>query len=343
MFDKRYQVFVSSTLRDLEEERRLVFRQLQKMNAIPAGMEIFTAMDEQQLEYIKRVINRSDYYVLIIGARYGSPTPDGISYTEAEFNYAVEMGIPVLAFIHSKPEDIPQKHSEKEPNLARRLEAFRETARTGRLVEHWEHKHELPALVGASLSVAISLYPRAGWVRGNQVASAEILAELHELRKQKEKLEARLLEAISREPSEDPAAWDRPFSLKGTVHNLGKQSTWTGESTVRNMFAKLSRYMLRPVEESLLRHQIQPFFLGTRPGPSAHLELNSNAFRTAMFRLRALGLVDVDNGGEEVRWFLTKKGIDALMNNLVGGRSDFPDVPPTPGADRFTTPNATDS
>ena len=67
MNDKRYQVFVSSTFKDLEEERWLVFRQLQKMNAIPAGMEIFTAMDEKQLTYIKQVIDRSDFYVLIIG------------------------------------------------------------------------------------------------------------------------------------------------------------------------------------------------------------------------------------------------------------------------------------
>ena len=121
MFDKRYQVFVSSTFRDLADERLAVFRQLQKMNHIPAGMEIFTAMDKRQLEYIKRVIDRSDYYVLIIGARYGSVTDDGISFTEAEYDYAVEKGIPVLAFLHRKPEDLPQKLADGDQRLAKKL------------------------------------------------------------------------------------------------------------------------------------------------------------------------------------------------------------------------------
>ena len=45
----------------------------------------------------------SDYYVLIIGKRYGSLIEDGefagISYTHREFEYALSKGIPVLAFI----------------------------------------------------------------------------------------------------------------------------------------------------------------------------------------------------------------------------------------------------
>ncbi len=80
--EKRYQVFVSSTYADLKQERRNVTQVLMEMDCIPAGMELFAAADEEQWEFIKRIIDDCDYYLLIIGGRYGSTTPDGMSYTE---------------------------------------------------------------------------------------------------------------------------------------------------------------------------------------------------------------------------------------------------------------------
>lgn len=46
--EKRYQVFVSSTFTDLQEERRHVIQTLVKMDCIPSGMELFPAADEEQ-------------------------------------------------------------------------------------------------------------------------------------------------------------------------------------------------------------------------------------------------------------------------------------------------------
>ena len=49
---------------------------------------------------IKQVIDLCDYYVLIIGARYGSLNETtGLSYTEMEYDYAVSKNIPVLVFL----------------------------------------------------------------------------------------------------------------------------------------------------------------------------------------------------------------------------------------------------
>src|SRR5690606_13075222 len=109
---KRYQVFVSSTYSDLKDERRGVIQALMDMDCIPAGMELFPAADAQQWEFIKKVIDDCDYYLLIIGGRYGSVTADGISYTEKEYDYAVESGQPVLAFVHSAPESLPVAKSD---------------------------------------------------------------------------------------------------------------------------------------------------------------------------------------------------------------------------------------
>ena len=89
---KRFQVFISSTFKDLEKEREVIANTLLEKDCIPVGMEWFSAMDEEKFEYIKKVIDDSDYCVLLLGGLYGSIATDGKSYTEKEFDYAVEQG-----------------------------------------------------------------------------------------------------------------------------------------------------------------------------------------------------------------------------------------------------------
>lgn len=99
--EKRYQVFISSTYKDLQEERKAVSDTLLSIDCIPVGMEEFPAADEEQFEFIKKIIDESDYYVLIIGGRYGSVCKDGISYTEKEFDYAVSVKKTVISFVYA--------------------------------------------------------------------------------------------------------------------------------------------------------------------------------------------------------------------------------------------------
>jgi acyl carrier protein len=82
----------------LEEERREVVQALLELRCFPIGMELFPAADEAAWKYICDVIDDSDYYVLIIGGRYGSVDDAGISFTEREYDYAVSKKVPVLAF-----------------------------------------------------------------------------------------------------------------------------------------------------------------------------------------------------------------------------------------------------
>lgn len=90
--NKRYQIFIRSTFKDLEEERRLLTQTILRKGYYPAGMEWFPGIDEEQFEYIKQVIDDSDCYVLILGGLYGSIAADGKSYTEKEYDYALEKG-----------------------------------------------------------------------------------------------------------------------------------------------------------------------------------------------------------------------------------------------------------
>lgn len=109
---KRYQVFVSSTYEDLREERQEVIQALLELDSIPAGMELFPAADDDQWTLIKKVIDDCDYYIVIVGGRYGSISSTGISYTQMEYQYAVQQGKPVIGFIHKDPGSIPASKTE---------------------------------------------------------------------------------------------------------------------------------------------------------------------------------------------------------------------------------------
>ena len=67
---------------------------------IPAGMELFAAGDQSQWAVIKAWIEESDVYMLILGGRYGSIEPgSGKSYTQLEYEYAIEIGKPLFAVV----------------------------------------------------------------------------------------------------------------------------------------------------------------------------------------------------------------------------------------------------
>ena len=74
----RYQVFVSSTYEDLREERQQATQAVLETSCFPSGMELFPASDDTQWELIKRVIEESDYYIVIVAGRYGSLGAEGI-------------------------------------------------------------------------------------------------------------------------------------------------------------------------------------------------------------------------------------------------------------------------
>ena len=57
---KKYQIFISSTFTDLQEERQAAVESILKAGHIPAWMELFSAGNETQLEIIKRWITESD-------------------------------------------------------------------------------------------------------------------------------------------------------------------------------------------------------------------------------------------------------------------------------------------
>jgi|ERR1041385_546458 hypothetical protein len=96
----RLQVFVSSTFTDLREERQAAVEAILSAGHIPAGMELFAAGNESQMEAIRQWIDESDVFLLILGGRYGSIEPkSGKSYIHLEYEHALSKGKPLFACV----------------------------------------------------------------------------------------------------------------------------------------------------------------------------------------------------------------------------------------------------
>lgn len=197
--DKRYQVFVSSTFEDLQEERKEVMQALLELDCIPAGMELFPAANEDQWTLIKRVIDDCDYYILIIGGRYGSTNEDGISYTQMEYEYAVSTGKPVIAFLHKNPANIPSGKSEQDSDKKKKLEEFKELAKK-KLVKYWEGADNLGSVVSRSMIRLIKDNPSDGWVKASSIVDENSIAEIARLQKENDELKNRLKEISTEAP-----------------------------------------------------------------------------------------------------------------------------------------------
>jgi hypothetical protein len=320
--DKRYQVFVSSTYADLREERRAIIQTLIEMDCIPAGMELFPAADEEQFEFIKSVINDCDYYILIIGGRYGSTTPDGMSYTEKEYDYAREIGLKVLSFIHEKPGTIELDKSELDPTLRGRLDAFREKVKTGKLIKFWTDTKELPGLVAVSLQKTIKTHPAVGWVRANQVANAKVLNELNEVRKRNQELEdyVRSMTPVVN----DLAGLDDSVELYGTyqVGGTNYNYDWKMAITWGELFAAIGPDILECPNDTIMHsnfniaiHELYKTRMKNNP---PNWCVKEQCFQTVKIQLMALKLINVAmvetvNGGMGLFWSLTEHGQAVLI------------------------------
>lgn len=164
--DKRYQIFISSTYKDLIEERQKVTQAILKLYHFPIGMEMFHADNEEQWAQIKKTIDMSDYYILIVGRYCGTLIEDeGISYTEKEYDYAISKGIPVLSFLISdeaKKESYGVETNKQQRALKKFIKKVKKLP-----CEFWSTPDELAYQVASTLSIKFRENSRNGWMQFN--------------------------------------------------------------------------------------------------------------------------------------------------------------------------------
>lgn len=321
--ERRYQVFVSSTFSDLIAERQAVTQALLNLNHFPAGMELFPASNEDQWTLIKGVIDDSDYYVLIIGARYGSTTPEGISYTEKEFDYAVSAGIPILAFLHEDPDKVPSGKTDKNDAARAKLHAFRDKVKGSHHVKFWSTPENLETRVMQAVSAETKRNPREGWVRGSLSADP---VRLNELTSQIDELRKALSAATTSPPSgsENYAQGNTKFTVDYRYKETEYEDEWTVSSVEMEwdeIFYELGPLLMDEATEHALHRRLSEEIhrydssLEFRPS-DAEVEIDS--FETIKIQFVALGLMSKSDkkhvpSDRNVYWQITPFGERYIM------------------------------
>jgi hypothetical protein len=334
-YDLRYQVFVSSTFRDLEHERQKVLQAILEIKAFPAGMELFPSADDDQFDFIKREIASSDYYVVIVAGKYGSLASDGTSFTEKEYEFAVQLGKPIMGFLYHELGELKGNQLEEEPNVRAKLMGFRDKVKSGKLVKFYRNPDELKAQVWHALSHAFKLKPGQGWVRATNASRLEDLKLIASLQQRLMELEA---ENASLRKEADPAeqlargAETAKFFLKVyyTVDGIARDEpievdlTWD-ELLVASFEHEYPAALLRNIYDGLrglIGKKVSPRMEHTSRWVVKDDSLEY-LFDCAKRQFLALSYIDVTSGSVE-RWILTREGMVQLA--LLSGAARVSDV-----------------
>lgn len=332
--DKRFQIFISSTFSDLKEERNKVMQTIMSLDCIPAGMELFPAMDEEQFEFIKRIIDDCDYYLLIVGARYGSMDENGVSYTEKEYDYAKEKGIPVMAFLHKDISSIPLGKADTDTELKQKLENFRKKVETGKLVKYWDNADELNALVAISLPKTIKMFPRTGWVRANLQTNAESLQEINQLQKELSELrefktkQDQDLSQLENNLKDRIAGLETIATISGQNKHFDYKkhkdviTTWNAQLSIKEIFEKLALYMIdNSLSDTQVRNRIAKIAFestGKNCDRNDNCQIELKTYQQIRLHLKLLGLIEICTIPESksIYWQLSHSGKALILNSL---------------------------
>jgi len=360
MMSIRYQVFVSSTYNDLQEERAEVMQALLELDCMPAGMELFPAANEEQWQWIKRVIDESDYYVVIVGGKYGTVHPEKqISYTEMEYRYATEIGKPIIGFVIDSSISLSETRIEIDADLREKLEKFKALVQS-RLCKFWVSSADLGAKVSRSITQLMRRVPATGWVRADQVDLKET-EEVLRLRNRVLELERQLADLTWDEignPPSDLAREDDPCILEFHVNGIKADPTKPKQqihtilplSRIETDWHEVSRsiasLMLTDASEQSISSRVSEHFSEqlSKAQNAASSQFTSYQFTLSdkslgMLRVQytALGLIEVEIRGNNalvfglaihnsMRWVPTEKGSFYFSRMIAQKRQPTPSI-----------------
>ncbi len=329
-FNKRkLQIFVSSTYTDLIEERQAAVEAILTAGHIPAGMELFTAGDESQLEVINQWIDESDVYLLILGGRYGSIEPKtGKSYTHLEYEYALSKNKPLFSCVINENTLENRVKTGKgtsiiETENPQKLKEFRKLV-ISKMVKFWDDTKDIKITVHETLSSFEKREDLIGWVRADQNPNipeftneiTRLSKENSDLRKENEEyhLSIKLLEEQLLPAIQDIAEMDEIIKLYGTYTDRKTVTNWEAGATWNEIFNYIAPYfLLEKLSEYWVKDKIEHFIVEQLNINVFSLELNDQVFQTIKFQLIAYGLITISyeyNNDDSVEyvWNITEKG-----------------------------------
>ena len=283
---------------------------------------MFSAADEEQWSIIKRQIDQSDYYVLIMANRYGSVTEENISYTEKEYDYARAQGVPCLGFILDPTAPWSAAHTDTTQVQVDALNLFRTKVKQ-RPVSFWKNNDDLYGKCSIALMKAFTAYPREGWIRASQYSDSRLTNELARLSAENALLRSEIAANQKATGERD----DIKAVLRTLQANQREMYVWKKNAkdwekvnpvTLFKLFRSLAAEML--VEMSLIdmSHYAAQMVCGIEPSEfRSDWPVPSNAVKGWIADFVTLGLVTPSKKKKPVSdqneyWTLTNRGQDVL-------------------------------
>ena len=335
MAKKKLQVFISSTYIDLIDERQSAVQAVLDSGHIPAGMELFKAGNETQLDTIYKWIDNSDVYMLILGGRYGSVDEKSQkSYTRLEYEYAISKGIPIFSvvltdnFLKEKTRLLGNDKIYEKENTDKYSE-FKELV-LSKIVRMVNDSKDIMLAIHSTLVDLLEDYDLVGWVRANDSeANTSLLTQINELSIENKKLHEKNFELnknidlIQSTFESDLAFEEESVNIQGTYsekinnglydRSIEKLITWN------KMFLLWAPRLTATVHSTKAKSELESAlkdFMGR------YFDINENLFQTIKIQFSALGLIKyfearTIKGGTSEFIKLTSKGSQYLIRNTA--------------------------
>ncbi len=188
MIDKRYHVFISTTGADMQPERSVLAQTLASLGFFSWGLETRTPLTTA---FARRQIDDCDYFVLLLGSRYGDLSASGVSYVHLEYIYAITKQKPVLVIMHESPDSRSPEVQEQTKEGQRKFEDFRRQLQRERdMVVTFREPRELEVILRHAMPQLTQRYPSLGWVRPNDAPMQALQLENEKLKQKNAQLMA---------------------------------------------------------------------------------------------------------------------------------------------------------
>lgn len=336
---KKLQVFISSTYIDLIDERQSAVQAVLDSGHIPAGMELFKAGNETQLETIYRWIDNSDVYMLILGGRYGSVEKESQkSYTRLEYEYAVSKKIPIFSvvlnddFLKVKAIALGEDKIYEKENV-KKYNDFKELV-LSKIVRMVADSKDIMLAVHATLVEFLDDYDLVGWIRADDSdANTSLLMQINELSiKNKELIDKNA--SLNKEISLIQSTFESELAFEGENVNIqGKYSEKINSSppyhyrdrsiekaiTWDKMFLLWAPRLTATLNSARAKKELE-YSLKDLMG--RYVDINENLFQTIKIQYSALGLIKyyearTTQGGTAEFITLTSRGSHYLIKKTA--------------------------
>ena len=318
---KKLQIFISSTYVDLQEERQAAVEAILASNNIPAGMELFKAGNNSQWDTIKKWINDSDIYMLILGGRYGSIEPNSKkSYTQLEYEYALSINIPVFSVILS--EDFLNNKTPKDGTAIEHqnkylYDEFKKLVMK-KMIKYVDDCKDIKLAIFESISELKEENDFEGWTRGLSNSTYTNLTEQNaSLIKENNELKEQLKQSpIAKRIIEDNNEfWNKVYVLNthGWKEFMGSSYDLQLSITMHDIYRNLAPLMMVPIKLHQLKKNFEELLHEKHASNFYSFAIEENQFQNIKLQIYSMGLITLqnDNAGEE-NISLTQEGIDTL-------------------------------